>query len=76
VLWIKPQIKFGARCPESVLSCQHSRNIKILKKNHLETETNAQNKKRKNQSIKTAEVWRIFLPPLNRSRIFVIFLFR
>jgi hypothetical protein len=32
VLQRKPQIKFGARCPESVLSCQHSLNIKILKK--------------------------------------------
>jgi hypothetical protein len=38
--------KFVARCPESVLSCQHSPNIKRLKKNHLKTQTNAQNNKR------------------------------
>jgi hypothetical protein len=28
----KSQIKFGVRCPKSVLSCQNSQNIKILKK--------------------------------------------
>jgi hypothetical protein len=48
----------------------------IKKKNHLETQTNAQNNKRQNLSIKTAAVWQIFSPPLNRSQIFVIFLFR
>jgi hypothetical protein len=46
VLQRKPQIQFGARYTESVLSCQHSLNIKILEKNHLETQTNAQNNKR------------------------------
>jgi hypothetical protein len=52
----KPQIKFGARCPDSVLSFQNSINIKKLKKKHLETQTNAQNNKRQNPSIKTAAV--------------------
>jgi hypothetical protein len=52
----KPQIKFGARCPDSVLSFQNSLNIKRLKKNHLETQTNAQNNKRQNLSIKTAAI--------------------
>jgi hypothetical protein len=28
----KTQIKFGARCPQSVLICPYSLNIKILKK--------------------------------------------
>jgi hypothetical protein len=46
VLQRKPQIKFGAWCPESVLSFKHSLNIKRLKKNHLEPQTNAQNNKR------------------------------
>jgi hypothetical protein len=41
------------RYPESVLSCQHSLNIKRLKNNHLETQTNAQNNKRQNLLIKT-----------------------
>jgi hypothetical protein len=49
----KTQIKFGARFPESVLSCQNSLNIKRLKKNHLESQTNAQNNKRQNLPIKT-----------------------
>jgi hypothetical protein len=53
VLQGKPQIKFGARCPESELILQCSLNIKRLKKNHLETQTNAQNNKRQNLSIKT-----------------------
>jgi hypothetical protein len=57
VLLRKPQIKFGERCPESILSFQHSLNIKILKNNHLETQTNAQNNKRQNLSIKTAATW-------------------
>jgi hypothetical protein len=52
VLQRKPQIKFGARCPKSVLSFQHSLNIKRLKNNHLETQTNAQNNKRQNLPIK------------------------
>jgi hypothetical protein len=56
VLQRKPQIKFGARFPESVLSFQHSLDIKILKNNHLETQTNAQNNKRQNLSIKTVAV--------------------
>jgi hypothetical protein len=38
VLQGKPQIKFGARCPESVLSYQNSSNIKRLKKKHFETQ--------------------------------------
>jgi hypothetical protein len=63
VLKIKPQIKFGSRCPESVLSLQHSPNIKRLKKNHLDTETNAQNSKTQNLPIKIAAAWRIFYPP-------------
>jgi hypothetical protein len=54
VLQRKPQIKFGARFPEGVLSLQHSLNIKRLKKNHLETQTNAQNNERQNLPIKTA----------------------
>jgi hypothetical protein len=41
----KTQIKFGVWCPESILSCQHSKNIQRLKKNHLETQMNAQNNK-------------------------------
>jgi hypothetical protein len=57
VLQRKPQIKVGARFPESVLSFQHSLNIKRLKKNHLETQTNAQNKERQNLPIKTEVVW-------------------
>jgi hypothetical protein len=48
--------KFDVRCPESVLSFQHSLNIKRLKKNHIETQTNAQNSKRQNLSIKTIAV--------------------
>jgi hypothetical protein len=63
VLQGKPQIKFGAWCPESILSFQHSLNIKILRNNHLETQTNAQNNKRQNLSIKTATAWRNFVPP-------------
>jgi hypothetical protein len=46
--------KIGARCPQSILSCQHSLNIKRLKNNYLETQTNAQNNKRQNLPIKTA----------------------
>jgi hypothetical protein len=42
----KPQLQFGAMCIESALSFQYSLNIKILKNNHLETQTNAQNNKR------------------------------
>jgi hypothetical protein len=57
VLQRKTQIKFGARCPESVLSLQYSLNIKRLKNNHLETQTNAENNKRQNLLIKIAEVW-------------------
>jgi hypothetical protein len=53
VLQRKPQIKFGARFPESVLSLQHSLDIKRLKKNHLETKTNAQNNERQNLPVKT-----------------------
>jgi hypothetical protein len=56
VLQRKPQIKFGVRFPESVLSLQHSLNIKRIKKNHLETQTNTQNNKRQNLPIKTAAV--------------------
>jgi hypothetical protein len=52
----KTQIKFGARCPESVLSCQNLLYIKRFKKNHLETQTNAQINKRQNLPIKTAAV--------------------
>jgi hypothetical protein len=48
--------KFVERCPESVLSFQHLLNIKILKKNHLETQTNAQNNKRHNLPIKIAAI--------------------
>jgi hypothetical protein len=59
VLQIKPQIKFGAWCLESILSCLYLLNIKTLKKNHLETQTNAQNNKRQNLPIKTALAWRI-----------------
>jgi hypothetical protein len=66
----KPQIKFGAMCTESVVSCQHSLNIKRLKKNHLETQTNAQNNKRQNMSIKIAPAWQIFSLLLNRSQFF------
>jgi hypothetical protein len=50
----KTQIKFGAMFLEIVLSFQHSLNIKILKNNHLETQTNTQNNKRQNLPIKTA----------------------
>jgi hypothetical protein len=39
--------KFGARCSESVLSFQYSLNIKILKNNHLGTQTNGQRTKDK-----------------------------
>jgi hypothetical protein len=56
----KTQIKFGERCPESVLSLQHSLNIKILKNNHLETQTNAQNYKRQNLSIKKQQFGEFF----------------
>jgi hypothetical protein len=63
VLQRKPQIKFGAICTESVLIFQYSLNIKRLKKNHLETQTNAQNNKRQNLSIKTPAVWQKILPP-------------
>jgi hypothetical protein len=52
VLQRKPQIKFDARFPESVLSYKYSLNIKRLKKNHLDTQTNAQNNKRQNLPIK------------------------
>jgi hypothetical protein len=76
VLQRKPQIKFCAMCPESVLSFQHSLNIIILKKNNLETQTNAQNNKRQNLPIKTAATWQILSPLLHRSRNFSIFLFR
>jgi hypothetical protein len=41
-------------CKVSALSFQQSLNIKRLKKNHLETQTNAQNNKRQNLPIKTA----------------------
>jgi hypothetical protein len=54
VLQGKLQIKFGTRCLESVLIFQHSLNNKRLKKNHLDTQTNAQNNKRQNLPIKTA----------------------
>jgi hypothetical protein len=54
MLQSKPQIKFGARCPESVLSFQHSINIKRLKNNHLDNQKNAQNNKRQNLQIKIA----------------------
>jgi hypothetical protein len=57
VLQTKRQIKFGATCLESVLSCQHLLNIKRLKKNHLETQKNAQNNKRQNLPIKTVAAW-------------------
>jgi hypothetical protein len=63
VLQRKLQIKFGTRCPESVLSFQHSLNIKRLKKNHPETQTNAQNNKRLNRPIKTVATWHFFCPP-------------
>jgi hypothetical protein len=66
VLQGKPQIKFGARFTES----SDSLNIKILKKNHLETQTNAQNNKRQNLPIKIAAVWQIFLPPIKHVKIF------
>jgi hypothetical protein len=58
---------------EYILSCKHSLNIKILKKNHLETRINARNNKRHNLPIKTAVAWRIFSPPLNMSRILLYF---
>jgi hypothetical protein len=45
VLLKKFQIKFGVTYPESLLSFQHSPNIKRLKKNHLETQINAQTTK-------------------------------
>jgi hypothetical protein len=67
--------KFGASGPESVLSFQHSLNIRILKNNHLETQTNAQNNKRQNLSIKTAAVWRIFLPLLNRCHEYLLYFY-
>jgi hypothetical protein len=73
VLQGKPQINFGAWFTESILSFQHSLNIKILKKNHLETQTNAQNNKRQNLSIKIAAAWRIFSPHLNMSGILADF---
>jgi hypothetical protein len=72
----KTQIKFSTRCLESLLNFQHSLNIKRLKKNHLESQTNAQNNKRYNLPIKIAAVWQKVSPSLNRSRIFVIFLLR
>jgi hypothetical protein len=50
----KIQLKFGVWCPETILSCQYSQNIKILKNNHLETQINARNNKRENLSIKIA----------------------
>jgi hypothetical protein len=75
VLQRKPQIQFGARCPESVLSFQHSLNIKRLKKNHLETQTNAQNNKRQNLPIKTTAVWQK-ISPLKYVKKIALFLFR
>jgi hypothetical protein len=53
----KPQIKFSARFPESILSFQRSLNIKRLKNNHLEIQTNARNNKRENLQIKTTAAW-------------------
>jgi hypothetical protein len=46
--------KIDVRCTEIRLSCQHSKNIKRLKKNQFETQMNAQNNKRQNLSRKTA----------------------
>jgi hypothetical protein len=60
---IIPQINFSAWCPESILSFQHSKNIKILKNNYLETQINARNNKRQNLPIKIAKVRQCFLPP-------------
>jgi hypothetical protein len=57
VLQRKPQIKFGAMCLESVLSCQHLLNIERLKNNRLETQRNAQNNKRQNLPIKIVAAW-------------------
>jgi hypothetical protein len=62
VLHTKPQIKFGARFPKSVLSLQHSLNIKGLKKNHLETQTNAQNNKKTESANKNSSSLAIFHP--------------
>jgi hypothetical protein len=46
------------------------KNIKRLKKNHLETQMNAQNNKRQNLSRKIVAAWQIFSRPLNMSGIF------
>jgi hypothetical protein len=58
----EPQIKFGTLYTENVLSFQHSLHIKILKKNHLETQTNARNNKRQNLSIKKGSLANFFYP--------------
>jgi hypothetical protein len=59
---INLQIKFGIRCQESILTCQHSQNIKRLIKNQIEARKNAQNNKRWNLSRKITRAWRIFPP--------------
>jgi hypothetical protein len=56
VLLRKPQIKFGTRCPESIKFPTITKYQKT-KKNHLETQKNAQNNKRQNLSIKTTAAW-------------------
>jgi hypothetical protein len=60
---IKLPNNFFIRYTESILSFQHSQNIKRLKKNQLEAQINAQNNERQNLSKKIASAWRIFSPP-------------
>jgi hypothetical protein len=70
VLQRKLQIKFGARFTESVLSFQHSLNIKRLKKNHLETQTNAQNKQKRECANKNSSSLVNFFVPLKQVKNF------
>ena len=65
-----PQIKFGSKCPESILSCQHSQNIKRPKKNQVDTQKNGLNNKRQNLFRKTAAEKHNYFDHLNMLGIF------
>jgi hypothetical protein len=60
---------------EYILSCKHSLNIKILKKNHLETRINARNNKRESANKNSSSLANFFAP-LKYVKNFAIFLFR
>jgi hypothetical protein len=64
---------WALQCLESVLSYQHSQNIKRLIKSQTEAQMNAQNNIRQNLSRKTGIAWQIFSPPLNVSEFFADF---